>query len=188
MLNWLKSGKLSSGTSYVKSVSHEGGEGPTRESEDLETTETEIIEKENERESEDAPEETEEEGRRSQKRGDEGEHQTGKKRRKYDDNYLGLGFTWIGDTDCPKPQCVLCSEVLANSCLKPSYLRRHLHTKHGNLSQKPLTYFKAKLGELQKSQKKNAVSFMRWVYERRVAGFISAQLQSREKGAAAHKC
>ncbi|XP_056092494.1 zinc finger BED domain-containing protein 5-like [Rhinichthys klamathensis goyatoka] len=153
MLNWLKSGKLSSGTSCDKVVSHEGGEGP-RESEDLEATETERIEKENERESEDAPAETEEEGRRWQKRGDESEHQTGKKRRKYDDNYLGLGFTWIGDTDCPKPQCVLCSEVLANSCLKPSYLCRHLHTKHGNLSQKPLLFFKAKLEELQKSQKK----------------------------------
>lgn len=151
MLNWLKSGKLSSATSYDKVVSHEGGEGQ-RESEDLEATETERIEKENERE--DAPEETEEEGMRWQKRGDEGEHQTGKKRRKYDDNYLGLGFTWIGDTDCPKPQCVLRSEVLANSCLKPSYLRHHLHTKHGNLSQKPLTFFKAKLEELQKSQKK----------------------------------
>ena len=48
MLNWLKSGKLSSGTSYDKVVSHEGGEGPT-ESEDLEVTETERIEKENER-------------------------------------------------------------------------------------------------------------------------------------------
>ena len=49
--------------------------------------------------SHDALEETEEQGRRWQKRDHEGEHQTGKKRRKYDDNYLGLGFTWIGDTD-----------------------------------------------------------------------------------------
>jgi hypothetical protein len=128
MLNWLKSGKLSSGTSSDNVVSHEGGEGH-RESEDLEATETERIVKENERESDDAPEE----GRRWQKRDHEGEHQTGEKIRKYDDNYLGLGFTWIGDTDCPKPQCVVCSEVLANSCLKPSSLRRHLRTKHGNL-------------------------------------------------------
>ena len=40
MLNWLKSGKLSSGTSYDNVVSHEGGEGP-RESEDLEATDGE---------------------------------------------------------------------------------------------------------------------------------------------------
>ncbi|CAL8319382.1 unnamed protein product [Arctogadus glacialis] len=39
MLNWLKSGKLSSGTSSDNVVSHKGGEGP-RESEDLEATET----------------------------------------------------------------------------------------------------------------------------------------------------
>ena len=140
MLHWLKSGKLSSGTSYDNVVSHEGGEGP-RESEDWGATETGRIEKENERESDEAPEETEEEGRRWQKRDHEGEHQTGKKRRKYDDNYLGLGFTWIGDTDCPKPQCVVCSEVLANSCLKPSSLRRHLRMKHGNLSQMPLLLY-----------------------------------------------
>ena len=63
MLNWLKSGKLSSGTSDDKVVSQEGGEGPG-ETEDLEATETERIEKENERESDDAAEETEEEGRR----------------------------------------------------------------------------------------------------------------------------
>lgn len=79
MLNWLKSGKLSSGTSHDKVVGHEGGEGP-RESEDLEAKETERIGtaqgEENERQSGlDAPEETEEEGKRWQKRGDEGEHQ-----------------------------------------------------------------------------------------------------------------
>ena len=59
MLNWLKSGKLTCGTSSDNVVSHKGGEGP-RESEDLEATETERIEKENERKSDDAPEETEE--------------------------------------------------------------------------------------------------------------------------------
>lgn len=89
MLNWLKSGKLSSGTSYDKVVSHEGGEGQ-RGSEDLEATETERIETENERESEDAPEETEEEGRRWQKRGDEGEHQTGKK----EGNIMTIIWVW----------------------------------------------------------------------------------------------
>ena len=59
MLHWLKSRKLSSGTFYDKVVGHEGGEGP-RESEDLQGRETERIEKENERKSDDAPEETEE--------------------------------------------------------------------------------------------------------------------------------
>lgn len=48
---------------------------------------------------------------------------------------------------------MVCSEVLANGCLKPSYLRRHLNTKHASASQKPLTFFISKLEELQNSQK-----------------------------------
>ena len=67
MLHWLKSGKLSSGTSYDKVVSHEGGEGP-RESEDLQGTETERIEKENERKSDDAPEENRRGGKEKAKK------------------------------------------------------------------------------------------------------------------------
>ena len=103
--NWLKSGKLSSGTSHDKVVSHEGGEGP-RESEDLEATETERIgmdqREENERESgKVVPEETEEEGRRWQKRGDEGEHQTRKKERKYD-QLSGSGLHLGGRYRLPK--------------------------------------------------------------------------------------
>lgn len=50
---------------------------------------------------------------------------------------LSLGFTWIGDTDCPKPQCVVCSEVLVNNCLKPSYLPEHEACR----CQKRLTFF-----------------------------------------------
>ncbi len=90
MLNWLKSGKLSSGTSHDKVDSQEGGEGP-RDIEDLEATETERItdqREENEREADDAPEE--EEGRRWQKRGDEGEHQTVKK----EENMMKIIWVW----------------------------------------------------------------------------------------------
>lgn len=74
------------------------------------------------------------------------------KKRKYDESYIALGFTWIGDANNPSPQCVLCSEVLANSCLKPSYLRRHLQSKHNNLKDKPVDFFKCKLEELRKNK------------------------------------
>lgn len=40
MLKWVKSGKLSSGTSREKVVSHEGGKGP-RDGDDSEVTATE---------------------------------------------------------------------------------------------------------------------------------------------------
>lgn len=48
------------------------------------------------------------------KRGNKSEHQTGRKTGKYDEIYLGLGFIWTGDVECTKPQCMACSEVLAN--------------------------------------------------------------------------
>ena len=50
--------------------------------------------------------------------------------RKYDDVYLKLGFSWTGPANVPKPQCVVCKEVLANDSIRPSKLRRHLETKH----------------------------------------------------------
>jgi len=109
----------------------------------------------------DEPKETAKAGRRWQqgRRGEEGEHQTGKKERKM------TRIVWVWASlglviDCPKTQCVVCSEVLENSCLKPSYLRRHLHTKHANVIQKPLTFFKIKTGGVAKT---TAVSFICWV-------------------------
>ena len=63
--------------------------------------------------------------RKRGKKDNETGQQTGKRKRKYDENYLRLGFTWIGDVDHPDPQCVMCGEVLSNSSMKP-YLRRHI--------------------------------------------------------------
>ena len=64
------------------------------------------------------------------------------KRRKYDENYINLGFTWTGSTDIPRPQCVICKEVLANDSLRPAKLRRHLTTKHREFAEKPPSSFK----------------------------------------------
>ncbi|XP_035216039.1 zinc finger BED domain-containing protein 5-like [Stegodyphus dumicola] len=72
------------------------------------------------------------------------------KKRKYDSDYLQLGFHFTGDESEPKPLCVICNEVLANSSLKPSLLRRHIETKHPTHKDKPLEYFKRKLSRYQK--------------------------------------
>uniref|UniRef100_A0A8C3HDY0 Uncharacterized protein n=1 Tax=Chrysemys picta bellii TaxID=8478 RepID=A0A8C3HDY0_CHRPI len=69
------------------------------------------------------------------------------KKRKYDDDYIKYGFTCIGDQECPKPLCVICGDVLANSSLKPSLLRRHLETRHPAQLDKPVDFFKQKLAE-----------------------------------------
>uniref|UniRef100_A0A674JCF8 HAT C-terminal dimerisation domain-containing protein n=1 Tax=Terrapene triunguis TaxID=2587831 RepID=A0A674JCF8_9SAUR len=68
------------------------------------------------------------------------------KKRKYDD-YIKYGFTCIGDQECPKPLCVICGDVLANSSLKPSLLRCHLETRHPAQLDKPVDFFKRKLAE-----------------------------------------
>jgi hypothetical protein len=59
------------------------------------------------------------------------------KRRKYDENYIDLGTTYIGSSAFPQPQCVICTKVLSHNLMKPSLLRRHLETKHANLKNKP---------------------------------------------------
>jgi hypothetical protein len=69
------------------------------------------------------------------------------KKRKYDDDYIKFGFTFSGDQECPKPRCVICGAVLANSSLKPSLLLRHLETRHPTQMNKPVDFFKRKLVE-----------------------------------------
>jgi hypothetical protein len=70
------------------------------------------------------------------------------KNRKYDDDYIKFRFTCSGDLECPKPQCIICGDVLANSILKPSQLRRHLETGHPTQMNKPVDFFKRNLVEL----------------------------------------
>ena len=55
--------------------------------------------------------------------------------RKYNPSYLKFGF--IAAMCCllcmlfvQKPQCVVCGVVLSNDSMKPSNLKRHLHSKH----------------------------------------------------------
>ena len=47
------------------------------------------------------------------------------KRRKYCDEYMKYEFSFTGDEDCPKPQCVVRGEVLSSGCMKPPLLLRH---------------------------------------------------------------
>ena len=50
------------------------------------------------------------------------------KSRKYNDSYLDFGFTFILQNDKKKPQCVICSKVLASESMLPNKLKRHLKT------------------------------------------------------------
>ncbi|CAM5140280.1 unnamed protein product [Natator depressus] len=44
----------------------------------------------------------------------------------------------------PKPQCVICGNVLANNAMKSSKLKRRLNTKHNEISSKPKEFFERK--------------------------------------------
>lgn len=72
--------------------------------------------------------------------------------RKYDENYIKLGFIWSGTEELPRPQCVVCGDVLSNESMKPSHLKRHLATKHTALKDKPVDFFLRKRDELKQSK------------------------------------
>lgn len=74
-------------------------------------------------------------------------------KRRYDEDYMRYGFSYIEDQGGQKPQSILCSEVLAHESMKPSKLKRHLETKHHSLKDKPVEYFRRQLQDLWTSQK-----------------------------------
>lgn len=73
--------------------------------------------------------------------------------RKYDDSYIQFGFVAMNDGGVPKPQCVICGDVLANESMKPSKLKRHLNTKHKEISSKSKEFFERKHVDLKGRQK-----------------------------------
>jgi len=55
------------------------------------------------------------------------------KNRKWNDSYVGFGFTCMTERDgTERPQCMICNLVMSNGNLKPSGLKEHLENKHSN--------------------------------------------------------
>ena len=52
------------------------------------------------------------------------------KKRKYNDDYLKLGFTSITIGGIQKPQCVICHKVLTADSMRPNKLKAHLESVH----------------------------------------------------------
>ena len=72
--------------------------------------------------------------------------------RKYDQSYLGFGFSWNGTERDPTPQWVVCGDVISNESMKPAHPKRHLTTKHAVLKDKPIVFIQRKLDELKQSK------------------------------------
>ena len=61
-----------------------------------------------------------------------------KKSRKYiRNNYLDFGFAFILQNGEEKPQCVICSKVLASENMLPNKLKHHLKTSQLQFVDKP---------------------------------------------------
>ena len=74
-------------------------------------------------------------------------------KRKYSEEFIKIGFTCVLINGEPRPQCVICSEVLATESLKTGKLKRRLTAKHSKFIDKLIFFFRRLEKELL-SQKK----------------------------------
>jgi len=78
--------------------------------------------------------------------------ETSIRKRKYSEELLKYGFTFILNAGIEKPQCVICSEILSAESMKPNKMKRHFDAKHPNFAGKDVQYFKNKADGLKKSR------------------------------------
>lgn len=64
--------------------------------------------------------------------------------RKYNPDFLKIGFVFFDTEEEPMPQCVICFETLSNKCVKYSKLERHISTKHPECVANFLIFFKSR--------------------------------------------
>ena len=93
------------------------------------------------------------------------------KSHKYSDSYLDFGFTFILQNGKEKPQCVICSKVLASESMLPNKLKRHLQTSHPQFVDKPRDFFSRKLNDLEINNLEKQVHFK--IHATFIKGFIS---------------
>ena len=74
------------------------------------------------------------------------------KKRKYQDNYLDFGFTYLIQDGLQIPQCVRCMKTFSNSTTKPAPLKQHLANAHPSMISKNRSFFKLKLSSLKRQK------------------------------------
>ena len=74
------------------------------------------------------------------------------KKRKYLDNYLDFGFTYLIEDDLQIPQCVVCMKTFLNSIMKPASLKQHLANAHPSMMSKNRSFFESKLKSLKRQK------------------------------------
>ena len=71
-------------------------------------------------------------------------------KRKYDDNYLDYGFTFLEGHNEQLPQCIICHKTLSNDSMKPHQLKNHLYNVHPKFVGKERQFFELKANYLKK--------------------------------------
>ena len=74
------------------------------------------------------------------------------KKRKYQDNYMDFGFTYLIEDDLQIPQCVVCMKTFSNSTMKPASLKQHLTNAHPSMMSKNRSFFESKLSSLKRQK------------------------------------
>ena len=74
------------------------------------------------------------------------------KKRKYQDNYLDFGFTYLIEDDLQIPQCVVCMKTFSNSTMKPASLKQHFANAHPRMMSKNRSFFESKLSSLKRQK------------------------------------
>ena len=72
------------------------------------------------------------------------------KKRKYRDNYLDFGFTYLIEDDLQIPRCVVCMKTFSNSTMKPASLKQHLANAHPSMMSKNRSFFESQLSSLKR--------------------------------------
>ena len=70
------------------------------------------------------------------------------KKRSYKKAFLNFGFRSIIENSIEKLQCVICFKVLTQESMKPSKLKQHFKSCHGELIEKSVDYFSRKAEHL----------------------------------------
>ncbi|PNF40330.1 hypothetical protein B7P43_G04518 [Cryptotermes secundus] len=81
-----------------------------------------------------------------------------------------MGFTWINDSKCPIPLCLICGKQLTNAVMAPAKLKRNLTTDHCHMTNKSDGYL-----NLLESQNKESKPFVSKVAVKRLAAEVTAQ-------------
>ena len=74
------------------------------------------------------------------------------KKRKYQDNYLDFGFTYLIEDDLQIPQCVVCMKTFSNSTMKSASLKQHLANAHPSMMSKNRSFFESQLSSLKRQK------------------------------------